>query len=133
VFYKSGLFWLVNCHQLGLLSCRHFFSATLESVEATAESTSTAPVATAQSKTTTPVATATTPLATVESTVTEVSTIDSRKKPPLYNLIIDNLIKLNTSASGKPIKVSAFDLCSATGVMYNKFDVLTNRKFTVQQ
>jgi hypothetical protein len=101
----------------------------LESVEATAESTSMAPVATEQSTTTTPLAT--TPLATAEFVVTVVSTIASRKRPPLVNPIINNLIKLNTSESGEPIKVSAFALCSATGVMYNKFEVLTNRQFTV--
>jgi hypothetical protein len=39
---------------------------------------------------------------------------------------------LNTSA-GNPIEVSAIELCSATGVMYNKFEVLTNRQFTDQQ
>jgi hypothetical protein len=92
----------------------------LESVGATAESTATTPVSTAP-------ATVTIPLTTVQPTATEVSTIDSHKRPPPVNLIIDNLIKMNTSASGQPVKVSAFDLCSAKGVMYKKFAVLTNR------
>jgi hypothetical protein len=96
-----------------------------ESVEATAESTSTAPVGMAQSTTTTPLATTTTPLATEESTVTAVLR-------PQVNPIISDLIKLHTSA-GEPIKVPALSLCSASGVAYNKFDVLTNRQFTIQQ
>jgi hypothetical protein len=78
---------------------------TLESVEATAESTLTEPVEVAQSTTTTPLATARTPLATVESMVKAVTMIDSRKRPPV-NPTIENLIKLNTSASGEPIEVS---------------------------
>jgi hypothetical protein len=103
-----------------------------ETVEATAESTLTAPVRIAQSATTSSLATATTPLTTVQPTATAVSTIDSHKKLPLVNPIIDDLIKLHTNA-GEPIEVSALALCSATGVMYNKFEVLTNREFTVQQ
>jgi hypothetical protein len=103
-----------------------------ETVEATAESTLTAPVGIAQSTTTTPLATATTPLTTAESMVTTVSTIDSFKRPPTVKPIIDNLIKLHTSA-GEPIEVSALALCSASGVMYNNFDVLTNCQFTIQQ
>jgi hypothetical protein len=66
-----------------------------------------------------------------ESTVTAVSTIDARKIQPV-NPIIADLLKLHTSA-GEPIEVSALALCSASGVMYNKFDVLTNRQFTIQQ
>jgi hypothetical protein len=46
--------------------------------------------------------------------------------------IIDKLIKMNTAVSG-PLEVSAVELCSATGVMYNKFEVLTNRQFTVHK
>jgi hypothetical protein len=92
-----------------------------ESVEATAESTSTAPVGMAQSTMTTPLATTTTPLTTAESTVTAVSTIDTLKSPPV-NPVIADLIKLHTSA-GEPIEVSALAPCSASGVVYNKFDV----------
>jgi hypothetical protein len=103
-----------------------------ETVEATVESTSKAPVEIAQSTMTTPLATATTPLTTVQHTATAVSMIDSDKKLPPVNPIIDYLIKLHTSAR-EPIEVSALALCSATGVMYNNFEVLTNRQFTVQQ
>jgi hypothetical protein len=87
-----------------------------ETVELTAESTSTALVEIAQSTTTTPLATATTPLTTVQPTATAVSTIDSQRKLPMVNPIIDILIKLNKSA-GERTKVSSLALCSATEVM----------------
>jgi hypothetical protein len=86
-----------------------------ETVEATAESTSTAPVEIAQSTTTTPLAT---PLTTVQPTVTAVSTIVSQRKLPLVNPIIDDLIKLHTSEE-EPIEVSAHAFCSAAGFIYN--------------
>jgi hypothetical protein len=72
-----------------------------KSVEATAASTSTAPVGMAQSITTTPLAATTTPLTIAESTVTAVSTIDRIKNPPV-NPTIAGLIKLHMSA-GEPI------------------------------
>jgi hypothetical protein len=81
-----------------------------ETVEATAESTSTAPVEIAQSTMTTPLETATTPLTTVQPTATAVSTIDSHKKLPPVNPIFDDLIKVHTSA-GELTKVSALALC----------------------
>jgi hypothetical protein len=88
--------------------------------------------ATAESTTTTQLATATTPLATAESMVTATIMIASRKRPPAVNPIIENLIKMNTGVSG-PLEVFALELCSSTVVMYNKFEVLTNRQFTIQQ
>jgi hypothetical protein len=93
----------------------------LESVEATAESTSAASL-------TTPPSNTTTPLTTVQPTATAVSTIEPCIKP---HPIIDKLMKLNTSASGQPFQVSADDVCAATGVTYNKFNILLNREFTV--
>jgi hypothetical protein len=95
----------------------------LESVEATVESTLTAPVTTTPSNTTTP-------LTKVQPTATAVSTIEPHIKP---HPIIHKLIKLNTSASGQPLEVSASDLCNTTGVTYNKFSILLNRQFTVRQ
>jgi hypothetical protein len=95
----------------------------LESVEAPAKSTSTAPV-------TTPPSNTTTPLTTVQPTATAVSMIEPRIKP---HPTIDKLIKLNTSESGQPFEVSASDLCASTGVTYIKFNILLNRQFTVQQ
>jgi hypothetical protein len=63
---------------------------------------------------------------------TAVSMIDPQRKLPPGNPIIVNLIKLNMS-EGEPIKVSALELCSATGVMYNKFEVSTHLQITIQQ
>jgi hypothetical protein len=88
----------------------------LQSVGAKAESTATTPVATAPS-------TATIPLTTVQPTAIAVYMIDSCKRPLPINPIIENLIQMYTRASGQPIKVSAFDLCNATGIMYKKFAV----------
>ena len=96
----------------------------LESAEATAGSSSAAPL-------TTPPSNTTTPLTTVQATATAgVSTIEPPIKP---HPIIDKLMKLNTSASGQPLEVSAADLCAATGVTYNKFSILLNRQYTVRQ
>jgi hypothetical protein len=95
----------------------------LESGKATAESTSTVQL-------TTPPSNMTTPLTTGQPTATVVSMIEPHIKP---HPIIDKVMKLNTSASGQPFKVSATDLCVTTGVTYNKFNILLNRQLTVRQ
>jgi hypothetical protein len=40
---------------------------------------------------------------------------------------------LNKSASEEPLEVLGKELCSSTGVMYGRFDILVNREFTVPQ
>ena len=68
-------------------------------------------------------------VATAPSTVTLPS--DPKNRPPQTNWIVKKLHQLNESESELPLEVSAKELCSATSVTYGKFDILSNRQFTV--
>jgi hypothetical protein len=70
-------------------------------------------------------------VATAPSTVTSPS--DPKNRPLQTHGIIVKLRQWNRSASEETLEVLAKELCSATGVMYSRFDALLNRQFTVPQ